>query len=214
VAPLKLLSFLKLIYLLTPHPVILQPPERILWMMTRPRRAELVQELREVPVHVAKRDPAVPALQFRQRVEHQQRFVRRALCAPFPHGEGFEPVENGRRGIGGTHGRAAGVTERAWGDNVAQRRRRSTFRCDPRHSDSTPNPTEEPAPPPERAGSLHGTPGPAAVACAATCALCEASSWWGRHGAMCVAAMERIRSQTPALRRPCSGGIRRSGQIT
>jgi len=95
VAPLKLLSFLKLIYLLTPHPVILQPPERILRMVTLPGRAEFVQQLGEVPVDIAKGNPPVPALQFRQRVEHQQRFVRRALRPPLPHGEGFEPVENG-----------------------------------------------------------------------------------------------------------------------
>jgi len=107
-------------------------------------------------------------------------------------------------------GGATGLVERAWGDNVAQRRGRFPFRCDLRHSGSRPpyrNPVLQKSQPLRREGLGLRTGRQDSKPCRALRAARSVKPHpGGAAPGLCVSAMERICSPTPALRRNLSIG--------
>jgi hypothetical protein len=74
-----------------PHAVVLEPPEGVLGVVGLPGRPELLEQWRQVAVHLAEGDVApLPARPAAEGVQHQQRLVRGALAPAAPD---VEPVE-------------------------------------------------------------------------------------------------------------------------
>ena len=70
-----------------PYAVVLQPPEGIFRMVALTGRAELEEQLPQIPVNVGVGDksPLAPGTPS-ERLECKQGLVRRALTTPLPHG--------------------------------------------------------------------------------------------------------------------------------